>query len=63
MENLLKNLMRNWEICLKKHSELFRFKLNIEKSKVLDGYFGFYVEVCLNFPQIFEALMFIIAVE
>lgn len=43
--NLIETLKLKWQDCESNHVEVFRYKLNITKEKILDGNFKFFVQV------------------
>lgn len=47
-ESLINNLMKNYTICEKENSQVFRYKLNVTRDKILTGKFQFYVQVSLK---------------
>lgn len=45
MTSLIENIKTLWDECETKNAEVFRYKVNISRDKVLDGNFKFYVQV------------------
>lgn len=43
--NLIETLKLKWQDCESNHVEVFRYKLNVTKEKILDGNFKFFVQV------------------
>ena len=52
LKTIITDIKALWYKCLEKSPEIFRYKLNIEKEKILEGKFNFYVQVrkIKNFP-------------
>jgi hypothetical protein len=42
---IVDNIKIKWLECLEKSPEVFRYRLNIEHEKILDGKFNFFVQV------------------
>lgn len=42
---LVDDLKEKWEDCENQHADVFRYKLNVTKEKVLEGSFKFFVQV------------------
>lgn len=47
-ESLIDDLKSKWQNCETNHVEVFRYKLNVTREKVLDGNFKFFVQVSEN---------------
>lgn len=45
---LIENIKIQWLECLQKSPDVFRYKLNIEHEKILDGKFNFLVQVKIS---------------
>lgn len=43
---LIEDLKLKWQQCEDEHAEVFRYKLNVTREKVLEGNFKFFVQVC-----------------
>lgn len=43
--NLVEDIKSKWEQCEENNPEVFRYKVNVTRDKVLDGNFNFYVQV------------------
>lgn len=44
-KTLVNDLKQKWEECETNHEDVFRYKLNVTKEKVLEGKFKFFVQV------------------
>jgi hypothetical protein len=51
---LVEDLKLKWQSCEDNSAEVFRYKLNVTKEKVLDGKFKFYVQVSSSSPDILD---------
>jgi hypothetical protein len=47
LENLEEKIIEVWGIC-EKTPGIFRYKLKIDREKVIDGNFGFYIQVSFS---------------
>jgi hypothetical protein len=47
LENLEEKIIEVWKIC-EKTPGIFRYKLKIDREKVIDGNFGFYIQVSFS---------------
>lgn len=47
-ENLVEELKTKWEYVETNYADVFRYKLNVNREKVLEGNFQFYVQVSKN---------------
>lgn len=45
MSSLIENLKVLWDECEATNADVFRYKVNITRDKVLNGDFKFYVQV------------------
>lgn len=45
LNQLVGELMSKWENCETNNVEVFRYKLNVTREKVLEGHFKFFVQV------------------
>lgn len=48
MSSLIEEIKILWDECEVKNAEVFRYKVNITRDKVLEGNFKFYVQVKCN---------------
>lgn len=48
IKSIVNEIKSLWLNCLQNSPDVFRYKLNIEHEKILDGKFGFLVQVIKN---------------
>lgn len=57
LKSLIDELKSKWHKCEAEHQEVFRYKLNVAKDKVIEGNFKFYVQVWEIFLKDFHEFM------
>lgn len=59
--NLIEEIKALWDTCESKHSDVFRYKVNVTRDKVLkEGNFKFYIQVSKflgKFSRTFDSIL------